>query len=355
MPQDDQAEADQLDDELPGSDHDAGHEHDPDLGATDLDSYRELVDNLQNGQAQAVEEESASEDANDEDSGEEGAESEESEEGSEAEDGEESDEDEEEEAVEEEAEESAAQTRFRIRAADKVEATALDLRKRNPEWSLETCLAKAKLVHGEEPAQEADEAQDAGLPKTVSDTKAKIRELLAKKAEAFENLDYAEGARFESEIEDLRDHMDALRVNEVEHETVQQHAYQEAVQRSQKKAVAIYPDTTDANSALVKRMEEIDRQMKADENPLYYSPEKSFKLAQMAANDLGIAPRNPQKAAAKPPGKKANASRPIQPASGSARTATPASASTKLESAIDGIQSMDDYETMVESLGVTGD
>lgn len=63
-----------------------------------------------------------------------------------------------------------------------------------------------------------------------------------------------------------------------------------AEEASKAKAVKFYPDVTNAKSKLVARMVEINEQLKEADDDLYYSPDKHFKIAQMAALELGIQP-----------------------------------------------------------------
>jgi hypothetical protein len=66
---------------------------------------------------------------------------------------------------------------------------------------------------------------------------------------------------------------------------------------SKVRALELYPDVSvEANAngqtPLVKEMMRLDNILKETGNELYYSPDKPFKLTQMAANNLGIAPRD---------------------------------------------------------------
>jgi len=62
-----------------------------------------------------------------------------------------------------------------------------------------------------------------------------------------------------------------------------------AYQRSEELAVAAYPDTTNAESAIIKRMSAMDRDFEKSGNPIFKSPNKPMILATMAAKELGIA------------------------------------------------------------------
>jgi len=334
MPQDAQAEAD-LETTQTGEDLETDAAHDPIDGATNLKDYEALLEESLKPQADAVEEEELDPEEAEEDAG--NGEEPETEE----------DEFPEEEIPEDTVEdEGKPQERFRIRATNEVEATALLLKKQNPGWTLEDCLSKSKTIHGtpEDHTEEAD-ADKAEGPKTVAEVRERIDALRDAKAEAFEALEFTEASRLDREIDKLRDALDEIKEQEVRKEQLLEMEFNQAVEHSQNKAVSIYPDTTKADSPLVKRMVEIDRQMKDDGNPLYFSPDKPFKLAQMAANDIGIAPRNPKSAAtsAKPMTK----SRTVQPASGNARTTAPTSPNDKIEQAVDQVSDIASYDALL--------
>jgi len=64
---------------------------------------------------------------------------------------------------------------------------------------------------------------------------------------------------------------------------------------SEKKAVALYPDAMDANSAMSKRISEIDTAWGEAEDPRYYSENKPLILCLIVAKELGIAPVSNEK------------------------------------------------------------
>lgn len=69
-----------------------------------------------------------------------------------------------------------------------------------------------------------------------------------------------------------------------------QKRFEEDYTRSERKTVAAYPDTTNSESAMVKRMVELDEQMHKQGDPRYHSPQKPMILAELAAKELGIKP-----------------------------------------------------------------
>lgn len=262
------------------------------------------------------------------------------------------------EVIEEETEESSREedstpNRFRIRAKDELEAEALALRKRHPDWSLEDCLNKAKSVLGVDQKQGEQEQSSSSEPvETVDSITQQIKDLTAKKADAMRSMEFEEVADIDGQLEELREKREGLRINEVQakarHEQSQMEQFERAYTESERKAVTFYPDTAKADSEMVKRMIEIDRFMRDNGDPIYHSPDKPFILAKQAASELGIPMTRPAAAGTKPKTTTASKS-PIQPASGNART-TPAAPAPKLEERLQEVDSEEGYEELVTSL-----
>jgi hypothetical protein len=221
---------------------------------------------------------------------------------------------------------SGTTRRFRLQANDPVEARAFELRKHNRDLSLEECLARAKAELAPEGGDEPQPDND--LPATVDEAHKALTTLRAERKKALgEDYDFAKTAELDDKIEQLRAHIATLSSRESVQQEQEKERFMAAVEDSKAQAVELYPDVTDSNSALVKRMEEIDADMRDSDNPLYFDPNKPLKLAQMAANDLSIAPRSRGKAAPKPPAtqqptRPARPTAPVVPASGNARTTT---------------------------------
>lgn len=347
MPNDDQAEADLREDPTTGDDPAAQDaSHDPEnLGATDLDDYhREVAAILEQGDQPANEEEPAEEESStegeEEDAPDESPEEEEAEEDAPAEE-------------EEEAEDTKAQSRFRIRASDDVEAEALALRKRHPDWSLKKCIETAETILGVKTA-DTDNEEEAPPPRSTADVTKELADVRAARKQALAEMEFEKLAELDDRIEDLRDEREELRLSEMQVQASKKDAesvrFDTEYEQSETRAVAHYPDCTNPESALVKKMTELDQRAKSLEDPIFFSPNKPFLLAQAAAKELGILMADPK--APKPPAKKQAAPRrPVPPASGSARTTEPADSATKLEKQIGGVQTQEDYDKLVSSLG----
>ncbi len=71
-------------------------------------------------------------------------------------------------------------------------------------------------------------------------------------------------------------------------QTEEEKRFEEAYSRSEQNTIAAYPDTTNPQSAIIKRMIELDEQMREQGDQRYHSPDKPMILAELAAKDLGI-------------------------------------------------------------------
>ena len=121
------------------------------------------------------------------------------------------------------------------------------------------------------------------------------------------------------------------------------------------RTVERYPDAAKEGSPLFVRMEEIHRSMEETQDETLNSPRKALLIAQMAARELGIAPRSVQAAPTGQPTKaaprvKGNAPMTAPLASGSARTAT--QATNVVDKAIAGIRTPEDFERTMRGLGI---
>jgi hypothetical protein len=256
----------------------------------------------------------------------------------------------EEEQEQEESEETPtnASSRFRIRAKDDLEAEALSLRKRHPEWSLEKCLQSAKSILGvdEQPTQQTQSTEPVDTVEIVS---KQIKSLIEREQQALVALEFDEVATVRAELEELRDKRENLRIVEAQAKVVAEHTaraqFDAAYSESERKTVAFYPDTAKADSAIVKRMVQLDAQMAKLGDPIYNSPEKPFILAKMAAAELGIPMKQSSTKAKVQPSK----SSPIEPASGNART-TAQAPTAKLDERLKQVETVEDYEALVGSL-----
>lgn len=211
-------------------------------------------------------------------------------------------------------------------------------------------IEAAKIFEGQNPTQHQSADVAAAEPvETAADIRAQIAAIEDQEGDALTALNFEEAKAFRKQASELRDKLIELRIAEAENKNKSEaNAEREFLQQyaaSESKAVQFYPDAAKADSPLSAEMVRIEAEMKSLGDDLYYSPDKPLILAKAAARNLGILMSNPSKPAIK----KVATNRPMQPASGNARTTATAPAA-RLDDAIDGLGSINDYERFVAQL-----
>ena len=247
----------------------------------------------------------------------------------------------------EEAEEESAPTdkaaRYRIKAKNDVERTALALHKANPSWTLEQSIDAAKKLHPETTPEQSTTEEST---ESLANVETQIAELKEKRKAAIKEFDADAQIEIEDQIEALRDKKLELTVKQRETVVSEEQQFYAEADKFQAQAVELYPDAVKADSALAKEMARIDAELIATDNPLIYDPKKALRVAQMAANNLAIAPRS--KSAPAPTVKRVTTRPAMQPASGQTRS-TSASAPV-LDAISNEDMSLAEYEALAESL-----
>lgn len=217
--------------------------------------------------------------------------------------------------------------RVRVGSWSEEERKALQIRARNPDLSLAQAMEMVKKGQSEQEAQIAD-------PATLE---ARIAERGKAKAEAIRALEFDKAADLELEIQSLNTDLRRSERLAAEEGVKAQAEYTQRVNEAKAKAVKFYPDASDKNSPLVSKMNEIYESLKDTQNPLVSDPDLPWKLTQMAANSIGMAPNSSK------PAPSSSAARQTKPpiASGNARTTAPANISAK-----DLIAKIDDLDTL---------
>ena len=228
--------------------------------------------------------------------------------------------------------------RVRIGNWSESERKALQIRARNPDLTLEQAMGMVKgegeLVRKQEQFVSPD------------DIEAKIDEMAQAKANAFKNLEFDKVAEFEVEMLKLNKELRKSERMATERQSAEQVNRTKGIEDAKSRSVEFYPDAAKADSALVKKMNEIFDTLVDTGNPLVKDPSMPFKLTQMAANELGIAPRNPNAKAPSPSiARKAPS---IQPASGNARTTPQAPLNAK--ALADKLDDLESYQLLMAKL-----
>jgi hypothetical protein len=244
---------------------------------------------------------------------------------------------------------------------DKVGRLAGRLMKRNRDWKMEQAIEAARERLGIKPPQPDPAAANTPgapqLPQTVDEVNATLKRLKAEKLAHNVGLRFEEAGAIEEQIDQLMEHRSTLQQNAARAETEKASAYQTAWAAADAKAVTLYPFASDPNSAGAKRMLEIDADLKANGDPLYHSPDKPLKLAQMAAAELNIAPaRKGTTPAPKPPAGAAPAviapKRQVLPTGGSQSTPAPANTPPADVARVTGIKTLADLRAERKRLGL---
>jgi hypothetical protein len=248
--------------------------------------------------------------------------------------------------------------RFRLRSNDLIEKEAFNLKGRNRDMPIEECLerAKAKLLReGKITAEESTNAEYTsgdspnGMPATLDATEAEIARLTNLADEAYnDDLDFTKGKEYQAEVNKLHRHVGTLQLREFEQRQATQQQEiserQQTYRESESMARDLYDFTNDPNHAGYQRMGEIDARLKAANDPRFTDPNKPLLITQMAAAELGIAPKGKSKKPAdKIAGKPPQTTAPVQPAGGNSRTQTQSN-KEQLDGVIDGIKTMEDFE-----------
>jgi hypothetical protein len=247
---------------------------------------------------------------------------------------------------------------FRLRPGNEIDTLTLQIQSRNPDLTLSECMerAKAKLAPAEEAsAKESGEkpaSAESSLPKTVAEFEAREDELTRLKLEARRDFDNDKEEKYELELIALRRNASKIQANERAALQSAEAEFDAAFEASTAEAVELYKDAGVPNSAFANRMREIDQELKATGNDLYYDPAKTLKIAQMVGNEMAIAPRRKAPASTSPsPTAKASPPPPMAP--GSARTSTqPAESQRKaeIERMVNAIQTPEDIEDLIATM-----
>ncbi|TXH15605.1 MAG: hypothetical protein E6R03_06945 [Hyphomicrobiaceae bacterium] len=345
MPNDNQAQADAADETTVVDPLDVTNS--TNSGTNELDAYEQERQAFLNGETNDTthgdEPADEVEDSTDEDAGDSESEEEDGEETSE-----ETSEDQEEGEEQDDATDVKTQERFRFK--DDEDKAIAALAKARGITLREATKAYEALTAGDQTQQQNAETKTADTSpdkKTAASVLARIEELDALEAEAYDSLELETAKEHRKEANRLRNELIDLKIAEMQEKSrtdadAERKFYTEYA-ASESKAITFYPDLKDPNHPLTKRVAELDAQARELEDPNYHSENKPWLLATAAAKELGILMKKPDSATSK---KKTVQSRPIQPVSGSARTST-ADTNQKFEADLDKVETLDDYERLV--------
>lgn len=241
---------------------------------------------------------------------------------------------------------SGKRAHLRLADGDEVGRLAASYKKRNRDWTLEQCLNAAKDQLGVKPDATADAAPkpSSDLPTTIAEMDVAEETLLAQKAQHLTSLNFEEAHKVDVALRKLDRHRSQLEKDAEKQEGQRVTSYEKDFNASHARAAEIYPFVSDQNSPGGKRMLEIEASLEELKDPLFASPDKPFKIAQMVAAELNIAPK---KRGATAPAKPAVPVTPTTPAlkkgilpTGTSRTTVPVATKPAIDAEIGGIKTI---------------
>jgi hypothetical protein len=246
---------------------------------------------------------------------------------------------------EEEGKPAKASNRFRFSAAEDQAVAAIAKAKGI------SLVEASRIYAGDAPAaQTSDVAKDQvsqeAKPKTTYDEiQARIEQLEEEELESIRLVDVDRQVEIKQELRKLAKEAEATKASEAKAKQDAQAESNRIWEATAAKATKAYPGLTDPNSAIYKRVQELDAAAQANGDPVFDSPTKLWDYARQAARETGTLMAQTQSPkASTPTGKRPVTS--MKPVSGNART-TSADAPQGLAAKIEGLESLDDYERLV--------
>ncbi len=251
-------------------------------------------------------------------------------------------------------------THLRLPENDKVGRLAASFMRRNRDMPMEEALVRARDQLGIKPEKAADAAAEqapkSDLPTTVEAVDSELERIEVELEKAHTDLRFEDVAKLNKSVRQLDRHRLNLERDAERAQAKQESDYNTAYSASETKATELYPFAGDPESEGSKRMAEIDAALKENNDPLYGSPDKPLRVAQMVAAELKIAPKKkgtpvtPAKAAAPVNGTPAPKKQ-ILPSGGSRTTPPIANPSIAVAEEIQGINTQHGMRNYLKSLG----
>ena len=201
--------------------------------------------------------------------------------------------------------------------------------------SLSEAEARVNAKYGVKADSETLSSDPAPAAPTPDALKAQIDALKADRRKAAEDMDTLKLTELSEQIEDLQlQYIDARETAKAADLTAEQE-FQHQVTESRSKRDRVYPAAADSANPIHSEAEKIWNAMQEQGNPLVFDADAPFKVYQMAANNLGIAPSSSKSSPAPTPRPQAvqqsavrrqTSQSPV--ASGGDRTSQPTTAST---------------------------
>jgi hypothetical protein len=167
--------------------------------------------------------------------------------------------------------------------------------------SLAEAEARVNAKYGVKADSETPSGDPAPAAPTPDALKSQIDQLNADRRKAAEDMDTLKIAELSEQIEDLQlQYIDAREAAKAADLTAEQE-FQKQVTESRSKRDRVYPAAADPAHAIHAEADKIWSAMQEQQNPLVFDADAPFKVYQMAANNLGIAPSSTKSSPAPTP------------------------------------------------------
>lgn len=192
----------------------------------------------------------------------------------------------------------ASKLRLRLQETDTVGRLAASYLQRNRDWTLEqaTDAARSQLgiksePKGETPATATPPKPKSDLPDSVEGVDHAVDTLETERTKAITELRFEDVDKIDRQLRRLDRHRSTVEKEADQRQVQEASAYESAFTASESRASELYDFASKPDSDGGKRMVEIDNLLKANGDPLYNSPDKPLRVAQMVATELRIAPK----------------------------------------------------------------
>lgn len=192
----------------------------------------------------------------------------------------------------------ASKLRLRLPETDTVGRLAAAFLQRNRDWTLEqaTDAARSQLgikaePKGETPATTTPPKAKSDLPDSIEGVDNAVDLLETERSKALTELRFEDIDKIDRQLRRLDRHRSTVEKEADQRQAQEATAYESAFTASESRAAELYDFAAKPDSEGGKRMVEIDNLLKANGDPLYNSPDKPLRVAQMVAKELAIAPK----------------------------------------------------------------
>lgn len=166
-----------------------------------------------------------------------------------------------------------------------------ELKDQGKEISLGEAERRINAKYGVDVSDSQPSTQEPQAPaRTAEQIDAEIAAKEAEAEKAAEDLDVKTALKLQRDAFNLREEKARLAQEASARLSREETQFHRNVEASRKRAVDIYPVASEADHAIHQKATEIWEAMQGTNNPLVHDADAPFKVYQMAANELGIAP-----------------------------------------------------------------